>query len=816
MPGFGPSTTASTVDLSLRNSGLPPRPRAALEALFAVASSTFERYLQSALTEFEQHLFRLADQARSNNVQQQHLEVMREVRRTRADAAPRFLLKLEHALASIDHPGAPRAAAPAKRSSAKAVLSLIDEDIFEEKLTLQEIATRAELKYAQLLYLLGQRFGVMAGRQAFEAEELPLGPTRLCQCLSYAVECLDLNQEYRFQLYRVADRVFFGEAEPLFELFNEVLVQHRILPNVGFHLPGSRRESDGAHQSAEAAAIAEAAQSENAEGVKSPVEPAPVLVPPPELPPAFRNPQTGWPGAPRKLSPYDPNAEDTVETFENLRSLLALRRPASAKTDPANKDAPLATHDDLDVVLRELQVKPMAPIVIDGRPVARTVNHLRRDVMNYLRQLSPQGAAPQLSSEDSDAIDLLGLIFDQLAQDQRADSPMQQLLTRLQVPVVRIALRDKRFFTRKDHPARQLLNSVAEASLYWLDEETQDRDLMERMSTVVERAGTEFEGDIRVFEDLTGDLSRQIGTLVRKSEVAERRHVEAAKGREKLESARAAATAAINERVSRHSPPALLRTLLEQAWADVLALTILRHTEGSEIYRKRVKIVDRLIEMLENAGTEQVPTTPESIALRGEVESGLKQIGYHDRDIASLTARLFKDPQTEEAEDPASVTELTLQLKSRSRLGGDSHPARMAPAPVATASGEISGPATAYQAPQVAPLNEDEKRARANLLTLPFGSWFEFKINQQGETVRRKLAWYSTVSGNCLFVNQRGARTEERTLDQLARELVRGNVSVVEANPKSLLERKWESLVDSLKTSTIFGRRSQPKTVTAS
>jgi len=805
---FGPPIAESESAISLRNSGLPARPRDALEALFAVASSTFEGYLQGALTEFEQHLFRLADQSRSNEAQQRHLDAMRDVRRARADVAPRFLLRLEHALASIDHPAAPPLFMhTTSRAKMPDELSLMDQELFEEMLCLQEIATRAELRYSQLLYLLGQRFAVMAGRQAFDSDELPLGPHRLCECLRTAVACLDLGEEYRLQLYRLCERIFFANAQPLYVLFNEVLIQHRILPHLAFHLPRIRRDEEGggrggthpADAGAHAPRHVEPVSATEAESHASNATAASTRASSEDLPPAFRNPLIGWPGLPR-AAPYDAGSPlPAMDSFDNLRSLLAWRRPVAGRNENASAEGTTASAEDLDVVLRELQAKPVAPIVIDGRVVPRSVTHLRQDLMNYLRRFSPEGSTPQLSGEDSDAMDLLGLLFEQLSRDQRPDSSMHNLLTRLQVPILRIALRDKQFFARPEHPARQLLNSVVEASHYWLDEESNDRNLAERMQAVVDRVSAEFEGDLRIFEDLTGDLSKQLGTLARKSEVAERRHVEAAKGREKLDAARAAAARAIDERVARHSPPALLRTLLEQAWADVLALTILRHTESSEIYRRRVQVTDRLIEVIEQAGAQELPSTPETLALREEVESGLKQIGYHDHDTSALTSRLFKDAQPEDRET-TSLTELTIRLKARSRLGVDSAATSAGLAPALLAStGAANDPET-----HTAPLTDAEKKARHDLLALPFGTWFEFKGSQQGQTVRRKLAWYSELSGNCLLVNQRGARTEERTLDQLARELTRGTVSVIEAQSQSLLERRWSALVVSLKSPTGF------------
>ena len=82
--------------------------------------------------------------------------------------------------------------------------------------------------------------------------------------------------------------------------------------------------------------------------------------------------------------------------------------------------------------------------------------------------------------------------------------------------------------------------------------------------------------------------------------------------------------------------------------------------------------------------------------------------------------------------------------------------------------------------------------------TLPFGTWFEFVTNQQGKTVRRKLAWFSTVTGRCLFVNQRGARADEKTIDQLARDLVRGQVRIEQRESESFIDRAWKAIKQKL------------------
>ena len=96
-------------------------------------------------------------------------------------------------------------------------------------------------------------------------------------------------------------------------------------------------------------------------------------------------------------------------------------------------------------------------------------------------------------------------------------------------------------------------------------------------------------------------------------------------------------------------------------------------------------------------------------------------------------------------------------------------------------------------------MSTEEQARFEQLKLLAFGTWFEFTINQQGEKVRRKLSWFSPVTSKCLFVNARGAKAEERSLEQLARDLVRGNAEIWEQEDLSLIDRAWRSIKDTLK-----------------
>ncbi|WP_460891000.1 DUF1631 family protein, partial [Ramlibacter alkalitolerans] len=172
-------------------------------------------------------------------------------------------------------------------------------------------------------------------------------------------------------------------------------------------------------------------------------------------------------------------------------------------------------------------------------------------------------------------------LFDELVKDVRPSSQASTLLTKLQVPLLRVALSDKRFFNDSHHPARQMLNAVAETGAYWLGDDDADGALVSKMQGLVDRTLRDFDGDMSLFESLLKDLSSHLQTIARKAEVAERRHVEAARGKERLAQARDRAADAVKEITEGSELPVFTRTLLNQAWTDVMALTSLRHGEDS-------------------------------------------------------------------------------------------------------------------------------------------------------------------------------------------------------------------------------------------
>ncbi|MCD9095814.1 DUF1631 domain-containing protein [Luteimonas fraxinea] len=739
---------------SLAAAGLPPRVRRTLERALSFVSNELDGGLSSLVSEFEQELFRLADHARNPGLESGYMATLRAFRANRADLLPRFLLALEGSIAAIRTPAPPPPPTPLDTASF-GPLSLVEDTVMDEGTVLREIASRQEGRANLSLHLLGQRFGVLAASPAFDAERLPLGPQCLCRAIASAARMLEIEHDARLLLYRIFDRVVMPGYARVLERLDAQLADDGILPSLTFVPMRARAE---AVEPKEASRVARTAET--------------VEMPRPQVDDAQR-PYTGW-GEPETVD--DDEADDAQSheaAYARLQALMSGRRELLRKFQPRT-DSPLprrqlATSEVSDA-LRQLQQQPQGG--------GRTLVEIKRSLLAQARQRSGEGA--MLAPQDEDAFELLGMLYGHIEQEIRSEAPAAPLVRELQIPVLRAALQDHSFFTRQRHPARQLLNTVAESAANWHDDTAFDPRVQAALRAAVAFVVGNYEGDVAVFAEGNARVQAQLQTQARTAELQERRHIEAARGREKLAAARARADELMQGIVGDRRLPRFSRALLDQAWADVLTLTLLRHGESSSEAEHQLRMTRRIVE----ASLDAVPRADE--ALQSDVESALGQVGYHGEEATVIAQRLTSHRSDED--DAASRTELAMKLKARARLGEEAGAARREKPPVRTA---------------------EEQAQYDHLRTLPFGTWIEFTTNQQGDMVRRRMSWYSPITDHVLFVNQRGQRTGEQSMDAVARLMATGNARVVTADRGHLVDRAWQAAMGALRS---FAGRGESRT----
>lgn len=700
---------------------------------------------------------------------------------------------------------------PAASTLTASTLTLVADTDIDRDIVLVEIIRREAQRSASALQLLGQRFAVLAAGPEFDVEDLPFGPHVLCRIVRELGERFELGLETQLALYRVFDRQLIDRLGELLERANILLGHEGVLPGLvytpylarsattrrivtGAERSGPAREGGKVNRpltgwSGSASNSAWAAMTSEAMGDL----PASLRSGPPVPAGAESNAPVSAAGA----APQDLSAP----AMSALHQLLDAARQASATglagaTGSAGGTAASSGAAACGAVESPGVPTAASPASSAGPPVAvasesvhatlaklqaqsagtGTARRSMADLHNALlaQMRADHGAQAALTVKDSDTFDLLDMLYGQIQREVRPDAVAADLLARLQVPVARAALSDPAFFVRDQHPARELLNAVAEAGANWLGEDDVDPQLVQKLGRAVDQVVDDYQGDAAVFEAANEDIQQHFRALAHKAELAERRHVEAARGKERLESAKQQAGASIEQLCAQSEPPRFVQSLLKQAWSDVLTLTLLRHGEGSEQWQQREQETARIAEV-----TCQPPgTAPSDADLGGQVEAALLQVGYHQDEAAAIARRLSSPGGEDEG---SSRTELTARIRARTRLGeqGEGHEPR-----------------------KVAPLARSlaEEDCYRQLRTLPFGTWFEFTTNQQGDLRRQRLSWYSLLTDNALFVNPRGQKVGEHSLDALARLMAHGQVRIVNEDKSRLIDRAWQATLRTLRS----------------
>lgn len=776
----------------------PPRVRRLLGALLALSRQSLTAPLTLTVVELERELLREAERARNSQVQADLFAQARQIHPFAEGFSQRFLEQLAQALAALFAPPGEAPAAVEPQRPSMSALTLVNDTDIDRDIVLNEIMRREMLRSANALQLLGQRLAVLAAAPALDAEHVPFGPTLLCGIVRRIGDEAGLELEAQLALYRSFERQVLERLGELLERTNVLLGHEGVLPGLVYtpylaRSAATRRivTQPGRSQAGGARALTTPVTSWN--GASSSAasswsammqaelggHPAPAGANPPPLPTGTQD----------QLATAAPVVDLAAPAMSALHELLAGARhamaagaaptpgleaplPGAAMADEravpgAAADANAVPSAMVDAILGQLQAR------IAGGATSRSMSDLQTALLTQLR--AEHGEQAALTVKDGDTLDLLGLLFQQIRQEQRPQTPGNDLVGRLQVPLARAALADPGFFVRDEHPARELLNTIAELGASGLQDDDLDPQLVQKLERTVDTVVAQYHDDPAVFAAANEEVQQHFRAAAHKAELAERRHVEAARGKERLEVARQQAAALIEQACAQDPPPRFVQTLLRQAWADVLTLTQLRHGEDSALWQQRLQQTARI-----TAVTAQPPGNGHAAddALFDEVEAAVLQIGCH-HDEARAIARRLSTPGGED--DSTSRTELTARLKARTRLGeqAETHDTRRL-APLARS-----------------PVEEDCYR---QLRTLPFGTWFEFISNQQGDLHRQRLSWYSLVTEHALFVNPRGQKVAEYTLDTLARLMALEQARVVTEDKGRLIDRAWQATLRTLRS----------------
>ena len=336
----------------------------------------------------------------------------------------------------------------------------------------------------------------------------------------------------------------------------------------------------------------------------------------------------------------------------------------------------------------------------------RSLLDIKQTLLAQSRQVHGKGAT--FSREDNDAFELLGMLYAQIEREVRRDTPGGRparppagaaAARRAAGPrVLRAPAASGAPVAQRGRRIRRATGWATRMSI---------RNSCIRCATRSNTSSRTSTTTRRCSRPPTATCRRSLQHLARKAEVTERRHVEAARGKEKLELAKRRAGEVIEAAVRDQRLPKFVRALLNQAWADVLTLTLLRHGEDSEEWQRQLEATRAHRRDHRRQGAARQPTRSSPQQIEGVAGPG----------------RL---PHRRSRGDRAPPDHGHRRGRGRSglahRAGDEAQGAR---APGRRRRGAEAEAAAAQR--------RTSRPRYEHLRTLPFGTWFEFVTNQQGD-----------------------------------------------------------------------------------
>lgn len=590
----------------------------------------------------------------------------------------------------------------------------------------------------------------------------PLGPTLLSEYFLDACSGLGVEIKVKLIILKLFEKYVLGSCDMLYAETNQALVSAGVLPELKSAPPRRQQRP----------AASTYVQSSGEEGM-----------------------------------PLLEGADQGVqEVFGALQDLLLQVRGTAMPRRAQVADALPITSNDLMRLLSHMQQRAPAQASVEDFDLRDQLERLLE------RASAKSGKARVVGEVDEDVINLVSMLFEFILDDRTLPDSLKALIGRLQIPMLKVAVLDKTFFSRGSHPARRLLNEIASAALGWVDQDDAQRDsLYQKIEQVVQRLLNDFVDDPAIFSELLAEFMAFTGDERRRSELLEQRTRDAEEGSAKAELARRQVEHALNERLLGKTLPEVVVRLLQEAWSKVLMLTCLKHGVESDEWQAALQTMDdlvwsvaphedpearlRLLELVPGLlkalregmasaafdpfSTSEFFSQLEVLHVQAfqrfkraapEAETAVVEAAHTDPSEAGIELPLLELPAAEEIEGAPAMVEVVEEI-------------------ILLAPGQ-----TRPQEPDVVLPDDDEALLQVDSLRV--GSWVEIQEDEEHK-LRCKLAAIIKPTGKYVFVNRTGMKVLEKTRNALAVEFRRNAVRLLD--DALLFDRALESVIGNLR-----------------
>ena len=727
--------------------------------------------------------FELAEKSLSFEVRNIYMDALGLARDKRSVIEPGFKSQFMHAFNKEARGEKNTPAAQHATSVSELEFSLVEPDELEESLASINIANNIHTNCSEELFGLERRMGALLNDPELEHTNNPLGPELIASAFMDTLKELPCTIKVKLLLVMLFNKHMPEQIKTLYQDINQRLAEKGVLPKIRV---GLRKRPRSPSPSA----------TPGSEGV-GPITSAPISA------------EQGMFNTLQQLMTQGGNADLGGAAYgsgSGGSGGAAQFGPGVGSGSSLNVAAQSAHAMDALTKLQHGQIEG-----VFAHDSKFNVASLSDGHTNVLHELKAAGVTSGMGHMDAMTLDIVAMLFDYILDDRRIPDAMKALIGRLQIPVLKVAMLDKSFFSQKSHPARKLLDKLAEVSIGWNDSEGHQSGLYKKVDSLVQRILNEFSDKVGIFAEALEDLNEFIVEEKHQADQLTGVSAQVIQQQEQAEVAAIMAHDEVQRRVQSQRLPQTIRNFLFGCWKSVLAAGYNKAGEESGIWNQDLETMDQLAWSIapKKAPEERKKLVGLLPGLLMRLQRGMTNAGVPDIDRDRFFADLVKyhaeavkaglHSTAETHQEPAPSAEEIAAEAALSRNVEVSPasadfikilPPTQISAPNPTLIQTIAEPEhenadlkleefrTTNSRWEVEP-DADADDYDLMVKRLKRGNWIEFE-QEDGSQSRVKLAWVSPLKGVYLFTNRLGERAVSITPAGLAEKLRIGNAQIID------------------------------------
>ena len=393
-------------------------------------------------------------------------------------------------------------------------------------------------------------------------------------------------------------------------------------------------------------------------------------------------------------------------------------------------------------------------------------------------------------------------------------------ISRLQLPLLKIALKDREIFSDREHPARQIVNEIAHAGLGFDPARRGNDVILSKVNAIVTEVVAAPFADSAAFEKWLTDFQLCVREEYRRSVILERRVNETEEGKARTEAARRAAEQVLKPLLFGKKVSDEMRLLLDEVWRRLLQLEHVRAHGTSDAFRHYQVTAELLLQSVDrNVLGQGINRTEMTEPVRQELREGFDAMGLPAVEITQWLNRVQHEHEKlillDQVEQRNAATRARVRAQQE-QLSGEENLAVATAIPdsvaedvaavindnaVETAASHLQASVGDEFLQNDIDIKAVEQRGIADEIWqlvdgLPVPSWL-LKQHEDGSGLRCKLAAKIPSIGRYIFVNRSGMKVLDMQREDVAAAFADGTMSMID--DCALFDRALSDVISNLR-----------------